>query len=258
MESPGPFNFYGSQMEQLSQNIVVNSMQNGAQRNQDSLPSTSNAGKGKGPVLKKAAYDTMGQDETKLLVNLWVENHYRLESKDSRTAWNKVVETLNEQYKNNRTVDKCKRKMKYLLEKYKERSDWNKKQSGGHLWKSPFYDEIDAVLGTRDVVTFQHVEEASGSGANESTASTNDESSPSTSSKSAENALTGTQKRKSRKRKRASREESDDEVNHMKSLTEQGDKISEVIAKMQETQSKQVEMMGKFMEAMVNIMSQPK
>lgn len=25
------------------------------------------------------------------------------------------------------------------------------------MWKSPYYDELDAVLGTRDVVTFQHV-----------------------------------------------------------------------------------------------------
>ena len=26
--------------------------------------------------------------------------------------------------------------MKYLVDKYKERKDWNRKQSGGSIWKS--------------------------------------------------------------------------------------------------------------------------
>ena len=47
--------------------------------------------------------------------------------------------------------------MKYLVDKYKERKDWNRKQSGGSIWKSLHYDEIDEVLRVRDVVTFSNV-----------------------------------------------------------------------------------------------------
>lgn len=37
------------------------------------------------------------------------------------------------------------------------KKEWNKNQTSGNLRKSVFYDEIDAVLGCRDVVTLQHV-----------------------------------------------------------------------------------------------------
>lgn len=50
--------------------------------------------------------------------------------------------------------------MKYLIERYKNAKDWNINQTGGHRWQSVFYDEIDAVLGCRDVVTLRHVAEA--------------------------------------------------------------------------------------------------
>lgn len=244
MIQPGQFNFYGSQMASTPLTPVdMNQVQNGAQ---------TGTGKGKGPAAKSKSYDIFDVNETKLLVNLWAEDHDRLESKDSRTTWSKIVETLNKQYKNKRTVDKCKRRMKYLVEKYKEKKDWNKKQSGGNLKKSPFYDEIDAVLGTRDVVTFEHVEQSQAvPSADECTASTSNESSPSTSSTND----TGAKKRKSRKRKKTATLDSDDEDNTTKSLREQGEKITDVISKMQETQSKQVDMMGKFMEAMLKMMS---
>lgn len=54
-------------------------------------------------------------------------------------------------------MEKCKRKTKYLVDKYKERKDWNRKQSVGSIWKSPHYDKIDAVLRVCDVVTFSNV-----------------------------------------------------------------------------------------------------
>lgn len=263
-----PFNVYGSQMEALpkyqSQNEPMITLgENGAQsQKQDSVNSiestastSKGSSKGKGPA--KASYETMDENETKLLVNLWIENHASLESKDSRKTWTKIVNKLNEQYKKNRTTDKCKRRMKYLLEKYKERKDWNQKQSGGNVWKSPFYDELDAILGTWDVITFQHVEEVQADSPNtennSSSESTSTESSPSNST------ATGPQKRKERKRKRGLASEfSDDERKVMKSLTDQGEKITSVISKMQETQAKQVEMMSTFMDAMVKMMSQSK
>ena len=69
------------------------------------------------------------------------------------------MDALNTRFKSTRTVDKCMRKIKYLMIKYKEKKDWNRNQSGGNLRKSPFYDEIDEVLGCRDFVTFSNVKE---------------------------------------------------------------------------------------------------
>ena len=117
--------------------------------------------KGRKGKKQAAKYDSFQAGEERFLVNLWVSYHERLESKDSRKYWSKIVEELNAKFHNNRTVEKCKRKMKYLVDRYKERKDWNRKQSGGSIWKSQHYDEIDAVLGVRDVaVTFEHVAEA--------------------------------------------------------------------------------------------------
>ena len=52
-----------------------------------------------------------------------------------------------------RMVDKCKAKIKYLIENYKAAKDWNIKQSGGNQKESLFYEEIEAVLGCRNIVT---------------------------------------------------------------------------------------------------------
>ena len=48
-------------------------------------------------------------------------------------------------------------KIKYFI---KNAKTWNKTQSGGQLRKNVFYDKIDRVLGTRDVVTLKHVVKA--------------------------------------------------------------------------------------------------
>ena len=45
------------------------------------------------------------------------------------------------------------KEIKYLIERYKEAKEWNRKQTRGSKKKSMFYDEIDAVLGCRDIVT---------------------------------------------------------------------------------------------------------
>ena len=68
-------------------------------------------------------------------MNLWKENYEQLESKNSRKVWTKIVDELNAQFGNNRTVDKWMRKMKYIIDKYKEKKDWNRKQSGGKFIK---------------------------------------------------------------------------------------------------------------------------
>ena len=56
-----------------------------------------------------------------------------------------------------------------FVDRYKDAKDWNSKQSGGNLKKSPFYDEIDVILGCRDLLTLPHVAQAGVSTSGEET-----------------------------------------------------------------------------------------
>jgi len=82
-----------------------------------------------------------------------------LNSKDARNAWRAIAQAINK-FATKNAVDKCVRKIKYLVDAYKEKKEWKRNQTGGNLRKSVFYDEIDAVLGCRDIVTLKHVQEA--------------------------------------------------------------------------------------------------
>ena len=68
-----------------------------------------------------------------------------------------ICDDLNAHMKSNKTVEMCMKKIKYLIERYKEAKEWNRKQTEGSKKKSLFYDEIDAVLGCRDIVTLTNV-----------------------------------------------------------------------------------------------------
>ena len=98
-----------------------------------------------------------------MLVRLWAERFDPLESKVARKVWDEIAWELNTKFGTYRPMDKCKAKIKYLIDKYKGAKDWNLKQSGGHRRQTPFYEEIDAVLGCRNVVTHRHVVEAGAS-----------------------------------------------------------------------------------------------
>ena len=112
----------------------------------------------------KKAQDRWGKKEEKLLVQLWAEKHDQLESRESRKTWAWIAEKISKALGTNKTADKCMRKMKYIIERYKNAKDWNKNQTGGSLRKSVYYDEVDKILGCPDVVTFNHVAEAGISG----------------------------------------------------------------------------------------------
>ena len=73
--------------------------------------------------------------------------------------WEEIARELNRKFGTKRTGDKCK-KINFLIERYKIVKYWNSKQTGGHRRQSFFYEEIDSVLGCRDVVALQHVAEA--------------------------------------------------------------------------------------------------
>ena len=112
----------------------------------------------------KKAQDRWSKEEEKLLVQPWAEKHDQLESRESGKTWAWIAEKISKTLGTNKTADKCIRKIKYIIERYKNAKDWNKNQTGGSLRKSVYYDEIDKILGCRDVVTFNHVAEAGISG----------------------------------------------------------------------------------------------
>lgn len=222
----------------------------------------------KGAKRKNAKYETFPFKEEQYLVNLWKENFEQLESKNSRKVWTKIVDELNAQFGNNRTVDKCMRKMKYIIDKYKEKKDWNRKQTGGHLRKSPFYDEIDEILGCRDFVTFNNVKESASSSS--SSAGCSSSSSPSSpqvlagdsncdSEKSPEEAKDERKQRKKRRSKAADREEQDDAIvatlGHVK---DQGDQLTSVLTELQRSNAEQTKMMSQFMGAMLEALKTSK
>jgi len=95
----------------------------------------------------KISYDKCSDDEEKMLISLWAENINRINSsQDIATQMNKKFG--------------CKKKMKYLLERYKVSKDWNSKQTGGNLRKLAHFDEIDGVMGCCDIVMLSNVKEA--------------------------------------------------------------------------------------------------
>ena len=59
-----------------------------------------------------------------------------LNSKNARNAWPAIAEAINNKFTTNKMVDKCIRKIKYLVDAYKEKNEWNRNQTGGNLRKS--------------------------------------------------------------------------------------------------------------------------
>ena len=178
--------------------------------------------------------------------------------------WAKIVDDLNATFEGNRTVDKCMRKIKYLIDKYKEKKDWNRKQSGD--------DEIDEVLGCRDFVTFNNVKESAVPSPNASTASAGSSANTSASS-SPKGSVTDRdvannekspddvrKERRQRKRRRntAAEQEESAIASTLEETKEQGDKLTTVLEEMQKSQAEQIKMMSQFMGAMVEVMKNTK
>ena len=111
----------------------------------------------------KKSYEKWSEEEKSLLVRLWAENFDCLESKDARKVWERIARELSAKCGTKKTSDKCQKKMKYWIDRYKAAKDWNRNQSGGNRKQSIFYEEIDEVLGCRDGVTLRHVAQAGSS-----------------------------------------------------------------------------------------------
>lgn len=91
--------------------------------------------------------------EEETLIQTWKDNFTRLESRHARVVWEEIAKAVG------KSISQCKRKIQYLKDKYKAAKDHNRNQTGGERKTSTFYDDIDSVLGCRDVVTLKHVEE---------------------------------------------------------------------------------------------------
>lgn len=96
----------------------------------------------------------------KLLINLWAENFECTNSSQARKAWDDIAKQINLKFGTKQATEKFHKKIKYLIERYKTCKDWNSKRTGGNLRKSAHFDEIDAVMGCRDIVTLSNVKEA--------------------------------------------------------------------------------------------------
>ena len=210
-----------------------------------------------GPSTQKSRERWQTRDEA-VLVQLWADNIERLESKDSRKAWDEIVRALNEKQGITKTVDQCQRKLKHLKNLYKEKKDWNRKQSGGNIRKSPHYDAIDAVLGCRDVITCnklrqvgittpepaldaEHTPEGRSTPLPATPSSTNSESSAETTRRK--------ERKNQRKRPRAAESDSEDEgfKDALKKLSSADDSLSRAIEGMENAQAQQNQLMTQLL-----------
>ena len=185
-----------------------------------------------------------------------------INSKDSRNAWREIAEAINSKFKTNKTVDKCLQKIKYLIDAYKEKKEWNRNQTGGKLRKSIFYDEIDAILGCRDAVTLKHVQEAGDTSSAISSADSNSplnlftESSreealdPKETAAPQKSRLERKKGQDKRKRKLNDAEDGHGEEHFRRAFDEiisQGERVASSKEKMQEMQMRQMDCMNQIM-----------
>lgn len=68
-------------------------------------------------------YDKWTNDQQRYLIQLWADKQDMINSKDSRNAWREIAEAINNKFKTNKTVDECSRKIKYLIDAYKEKKN---------------------------------------------------------------------------------------------------------------------------------------
>lgn len=172
---------------------------------------------------------------------------------EARKAWTAIAEGVNEKFNIQRTTDKYQKKIKYLIERYKIAKDWNRKQNGGHRRESILFKEINAILGSHDVVTTSHVAEAGTSSSASSTSQTSgnddEETKPATEER--------TERKKSKKRKKT--EEKDDEERkiqreYLDSLNEQRKNMNTFMENFNKMQQEQRQTMNALVGALTGFL----
>lgn len=215
--------------------------------------------------------------EQSFLVDLWAKKHDCLESKDAR-----ICREIKINFGTKKTVEKCHRKIKHLINNFKDAKTWNKTQNGGQLRKSVFCDKINCVPGTRNVGTLKHVVEAgthnnfptpiptspvapgSSSGTPSPQPSTRGTSGISSAvSSKALNRPSRARKEWKRATKRKIPEDGVDEEGTLlkrsiKLIEKQGKQLTEIMQGLQGNQSKQLEMVASFMGSLVEAIKDKK
>ena len=169
--------------------------------------------------------------------------------------WERIVRELSAKCGTKKTSDKCQKKMKYWIDRYKAAKDWNRKQSGGNRKQSVFYEEIDEVLGCRDGVTLRHVAQAGSSSGVDAVVEANSEE------EIAEGEDSKKVKRTQRKmsRKRAREEVKNDEEKEMfkaafSGMEEQRKEMSSFMANFNRVQEQQLNTMNALVGALTNFL----
>ena len=214
----------------------------------------------KSPTKGRDGVSTM----KKFYCSFWAHNVEKVERKDSRKAWEEICKALNKRQGLKTTIDQCQRKVKHLKNQSKEKKDWNRRQSGGNLRKSPHYDIIDSVLGCRDIITCNNVEQAGTQAAQNSRSS---ENSPETSSAEAPSssssagcitpttAVCSVARRRERKKVKGqkrpacvddSNSEDDTVGEAIKKLATEGEQMASVMERMQDSQAQQIQLMSQL------------
>ena len=235
-----------------SANISGESQQSPCSSNSDDSPDAVSASGTEQQGRK--SYEKWSEEEKKLLVRLWADNFDSLESKDARKVWERIAHELSTKCGTKKTSDKCQKKMKYWIDRYKAAKDWNRRQSGGNRKQSVFYEEIDQVLGCRDGVTLRHVAQAgssSGSTSVEEEKASNEE----------EQIVAGEDSKKEKRtqrklsRKRAREEENDQEYKEMfkaafSGMDEQRKEMTAFMTNFNRVQEQQAETMNSLVGAL--------
>lgn len=106
-----------------------------------------------------------GDEERKILQQIWVEHFLDLKKKRTNAVWEKITQDLNELCKDlsefsPKSTSQVKTKIKNLNDAYKDAKTKNS-QTGNAREMSPYFEVIDEVPGTREATCPTHVLEAS-------------------------------------------------------------------------------------------------
>ena len=99
---------------------------------------------------KKKKRERWSESQTKTLVYLWKEHFRDLQTSKQHLIWIKIKTAVNEKGPE-KTLKQLRNKIRNLKDAYKAARDNNKK-TGASPTYSPYFEDFDEVLGTRDVI----------------------------------------------------------------------------------------------------------
>ena len=99
------------------------------------------------------------KSQTDVLVAEWKDMYDALKSSNSRNIWSEICSVVNDVDDGaHKTVNQCKEKIRNMTTAYRKARDHNDK-TGNTPKFSKYYDDFDAVLGTRDMITLPELKQ---------------------------------------------------------------------------------------------------